>query len=374
MDPVLIVDDEKDNLEAIKRLLRNQYSVTVTDSPVEALKLIVKKKFNVIVSDQRMPEMSGVELLEKVKTVCPNTTRILLTGYTDIESVIGAINRGNIYRYVAKPWDPEDLRQTLRQANESFLLREEIEQKSTALSKSNAELTKALDDLRLLDQAKARFLSLISHELNTPLTALSAFVELLGEKSAEFPDEARRAVGSLASASERLAEIVSEVLTYVKLESESNWARQDFAWERETLNLIKALDSERARKQVAVSVTTTGQPKSACNPEKMRIGLKMLLREAISRAPEGSEIKVDITLADDKLTYAVWRAGEPISPKALEPLEMGGPTLRHHRNLGLGLAICKFVVDRQGGAMAIDPSGAKATKDQGARIRFTLPR
>jgi signal transduction histidine kinase len=370
MDPVLIVDDEKDNLEAIKRLLRNQYSVTVTDSPVEALKLIVKKKFNVIVSDQRMPEMSGVELLEKVKTVCPNTTRILLTGYTDIESVIGAINRGNIYRYIAKPWDPEDLRQTLRQANESYRLREELEEKNTALAKSNGELTKALGDLRLLDQAKARFLSLISHELNTPLTAVTAFVELLGEKSADFPEEAQRAVGSLASASDRLAEIVGEVLTYVKLEAESNWPRQDFNWERETLNLVKSLENDRARRQVAISVTTTAQPKSPCNPEKMRIGLKALLREAIARAPEGSEVKVDVALREDKLVYSVWRGGEPISPQALQPLEMGGAVLRHHRNLGLGLAICKFVVDRQGGQMGVEPPG----KDKGARIVFSLPR
>ena len=112
MDPVLIVDDEKDNLEALQRLLRNQYAVTTTNSPFEALKLIQKSEFNVIISDQRMPEMTGVELLEKIKNVRPATTRVLLTGYTDVASVIGAINRGNIYRYVAKPWDPEDLKIT----------------------------------------------------------------------------------------------------------------------------------------------------------------------------------------------------------------------------------------------------------------------
>ena len=129
MDPILIVDDERDNLEALKRLLRNDYDITVSESAFEALKLVQKNDYHVIISDQRMPELSGVELLEKVKGICPDTTRILLTGFTDIEAVIDAINRGNVYRYVAKPWDPEDLRITLRQANEACMLRREVKQK-----------------------------------------------------------------------------------------------------------------------------------------------------------------------------------------------------------------------------------------------------
>ncbi|MFM8314103.1 MAG: response regulator, partial [Deltaproteobacteria bacterium] len=123
LDPILLVDDEKDNLQALQRLLRGLFQVTLTTSPLEALKLISTQKFHVIVSDQRMPDMTGVELLEKAKKLCPQATRVLLTGYTDIESVIDAINRGHIYRYIAKPWDPEDLKLTLKQANEAYRLR-----------------------------------------------------------------------------------------------------------------------------------------------------------------------------------------------------------------------------------------------------------
>ena len=98
MDPILIIDDERDNLEALKRMLRGQYDVSTTESPFDALRLIQSKLFHVIVSDQRMPEMTGVEFLEKAKKLSPLSTRILLTGYTDIESVIESINRGQIYR------------------------------------------------------------------------------------------------------------------------------------------------------------------------------------------------------------------------------------------------------------------------------------
>src|SRR4051794_10330137 len=166
-----------------------------------------------------MPEMNGVELLEKVKNVAPSTTRILLTGYTDIESVIGAINRGNIYRYIAKPWDPEDLKLTLRQADEAFALRREIEKKNEALHESNGELKKALDSLRVLDRAKARFLSLISHELNTPLTILNSYAGLLFDRKSSLPGELQKAVNAVSDASLRFSQIISEVLTYVGLES-----------------------------------------------------------------------------------------------------------------------------------------------------------
>ncbi|NBY19701.1 response regulator, partial [bacterium] len=162
-----------------------------------------------IVSDQRMPEMTGVELLEKAKKLSPLSTRILLTGYTDIDSVIDAINRGQIYRYVSKPWEPEDFKMTLRQANEAFLLKKELQEK-------NASLEKALKELTLLDRAKSRFLSLVSHELNTPLTVMNSFIDLISESKKELPADFAKAMGSIQGASRRLGEIVKEVVDYVR--------------------------------------------------------------------------------------------------------------------------------------------------------------
>lgn len=186
MNRILIVDDEKDNLQALVRLLRTHFEVETTTSPFEALKWIQKDKFSVIISDQRMPEMKGVDLLEKAKHVSPSTTRVLLTGYTEIESVIDAINRGNVYRYIAKPWDPEELKTIVKQADEAFRLRQEVETK-------NRELTKAVSDLKKLDQAKVRFLSLISHELNTPLTVMTSFLSILDEKKSVLGEDGIKA-------------------------------------------------------------------------------------------------------------------------------------------------------------------------------------
>lgn len=368
MESVLIVDDEKDNLEALRRLLRQEFQITTTDSGLEALKLIRTQEFAVIVSDQRMPEITGVDLLEKAKQIRPSMTRILLTGYTEIESVIGAINRGSIYRYVAKPWDPDDLKITVRQAVESYRLKKDLDEKNQALSQSNAELQSALDRLRLLDKAKARFLSLVSHELNTPLTSVSAFVGLLNEDHGFSPD-IQRAVSSLSGASDRLAEIIEDVLTYVRLEADADWDPTDFDWDKETLAAIGKLDGAREKKQVAFAVQGKAGVRSQCVPEKTRLAISKILAEAIARSPKGEKITVLFSHDENGMTFKASWTGEPLPAQAFEAFEATGDEMKHHRNLALGLAITKLIVEKQGGSLT--SQGSSAAKS--AALVMVLP-
>lgn len=361
MDPILIVDDEKDNLEALRRQLRNQYDVSVADSAFEAVKLMQKSPFNVIISDQRMPDMTGVELLEKAKNLCPNTTRVLLTGYTDIESVIDAINRGNVYRYIAKPWDPEDLNLTVRQANEACLLRRELEQKNVALCKSNEELKKALDELQVLDRAKARFLGLVSHELNTPLTVLSSFVGLVSERQDTMPEELGKAISSISKASDRLSDIVKEVLTFVRLESDTQLALTKVNLEKLALEVIKGLEEERRKKQVVFQLKAISNAVVNADQEKLRLAVWFLLRDAIVRSRQNGNIKIDITRKPDGLALAVARGGEALSAGGFSPLETSGPLMHHQQNLGLSLAICKLITDRHKAKIDLESSDETVT-------------
>lgn len=366
MDAILIVDDEKDNLEALKRLLRNDFDLTLETSPFDALKQAQRREFAVIVSDQRMPEMTGVELLEKIKQIAPLTTRILLTGYTDMEAVVGAINRGQIYRYVAKPWDPDELKLTLRQAAEAFRLKRELELKNLALTKSNEELKLALESLTTLDRAKARFLSLVSHELNTPLTVLVSFVGMLREREKQFPDDIRKAITSLAGATDRFGEIIGEILLYVRLEGENKLQRQAFDLKRETERLVAALEPSLASRGTKFKVTSEAAVVQA-DPEKMRIALKKLLVDTAERAPKNDTIHIAIRSLGDRVEYAVSRKGEPLSPDAVSALSPGSNEMHHHRNLGMALAIAKFVAEAHGGELTVD-AGAR----QGATVRLHL--
>jgi len=105
---ILIVDDEPANLRALERLFRNEHEVLMASSAVEAITKIESHDVALLISDQRMPEMSGIELVLRTVPLRPHMVRILLTGYTDVSSLIEAINCGHVYKYVTKPWNNEN--------------------------------------------------------------------------------------------------------------------------------------------------------------------------------------------------------------------------------------------------------------------------
>lgn len=110
---LLFVDDEERILRSLRMMFAQQYTVRTTTSGHEALDILRREHIHTLVSDQRMPIMPGVELLRQAREVSPNTMRLLLTGYSDLDAVTGSINEGEIYRYITKPWNPDEIRQTI---------------------------------------------------------------------------------------------------------------------------------------------------------------------------------------------------------------------------------------------------------------------
>jgi response regulator RpfG family c-di-GMP phosphodiesterase len=106
---LLVVDDEPEVCNSVYHLLRRKYNVLRANSAAEAVELMGQHAVEIIMSDQRMPEVTGVEMLQKIKTNYPEAIRMLFTGYADLQSVIAAINQGHVYRYLSKPWQPEEL-------------------------------------------------------------------------------------------------------------------------------------------------------------------------------------------------------------------------------------------------------------------------
>lgn len=113
---VLFVDDEERILNALRTLFRNQYHVFTAENGALALEFVKRFGIHVVVSDQRMPNMTGVELLRQVKDLSPNSVRMLLTGYSDLAAIVGSINEGEVFRFVKKPWDNEDMQKTIADA------------------------------------------------------------------------------------------------------------------------------------------------------------------------------------------------------------------------------------------------------------------
>jgi len=139
---LLLVDDEPSILSSLRRLLRPAgYKIFMAESGQAGLEILEREAVDLVISDMRMPEMSGAQFLEQVRNRWPATMRILLTGYADVSSTIDAINRGEIYRYVSKPWDDNQLTLTIRDALESSRLRNENARLLALTKAQNEELT-----------------------------------------------------------------------------------------------------------------------------------------------------------------------------------------------------------------------------------------
>ncbi len=135
MDPlkILIVDDQVEIVNALTRLLKDDYEVFGATSGLTALEITRREEIAVVLADQRMPQMTGVELFRQIRSENDSMMRILITAYADLDATVAAVNEANIFYYIAKPWEPEELQLIVRRAAEQYLL-----------AKKNAELTREL--------------------------------------------------------------------------------------------------------------------------------------------------------------------------------------------------------------------------------------
>lgn len=137
---VLYVDDEINNLQSFKAAFRRDFLIYTAASAKEGMKILNEVPIQIIITDQRMPEMSGVEFLEQIIPIYPDPIRILLTGYSDIQAVIDAINKGQVYHYITKPWDEEQLRNIIKKSLEVYALRGENKELVKSLLRANEQL------------------------------------------------------------------------------------------------------------------------------------------------------------------------------------------------------------------------------------------
>lgn len=137
---ILYVDDEPGNLTAFKANFRRLYNVFTAESGPEGRLILDENPIQIIITDQRMPGMTGVEFLESIIPHYPDAIRILLTGYSDISAVIDSINKGQVYKYITKPWNEDELKITIENAFEVYALRKQNKELLVELEKVNRQL------------------------------------------------------------------------------------------------------------------------------------------------------------------------------------------------------------------------------------------
>jgi signal transduction histidine kinase len=377
---LLVVDDEPEVLRSVSSLLRMKYRVITRTSGVEALEVLRSDdEIQVIMSDQRMPEMTGVELLRNAKAIRPEITRLLFTAHAEIRTVIDAINQGHVFRYLAKPWNPEELEAIVRQAVEHHNL---IVEKNRLVAELQASNLKLLEANRL----KGAFIEVASHELNTPVTVVLGMTELWKMSQSPAATAAERQwVERIAAAAHRLARTVERML---KLVRGGDFSHPIDSQPVELGQLVETTIAElsayleRRRQTVSVDVQPELGPVEA-DPFKISDVLINLLANAVKFTPDGGTIRVEVRAEGDDEWILIRVTDEGMGvpsaeqPYLFEPFFTGFDTLRHSsgdyqygkRGIGLGLWLVKTFIELHGGKV-------EASSDPGHGSSFScwIPR
>jgi signal transduction histidine kinase len=374
---ILAVDDEPRIVQLLRRELGREYRVLTATGGPDALKILEGETVTLVIADQRMPGMSGSELMEKIVQRHPHTVRILLTGYTDLNALVEAVNRGQIYYYVTKPWEPDDLKIIVRQGIERFELQDENRLLIQDLKAKNLELFEALEILKKTQQDLLRaerlstigkMTNMIVHDLKNPLTSILGLSSLLKSMPGIEEDKRRSYYKLIHEESRRILQMVQEILQFVRgVHPDVSLKPCDpQAYLSEIQNEIEAhLDGSGIRLRMDVRCASPW----IIDPEQMKRVLHNLAGNAREAMGQAGEIVITAAEQPDHVLIRVSDTGPGI-PRELhhaifEPFFTRGKKAGN----GMGLAIVKQIVEAHHGEVELECSG-----ENGSTFCVRIPR
>ena len=378
---ILVVDDEPDVVKSVQDLLRLEFRVLGATRAKAAMEIMHDEEVHVVMTDQRMPEITGVEFLRQIRGDYPEAIRLLFTGYADIRAVIDAINQGNVYRYITKPWDPEELEAIIRQAVERYDLLVERRVLTETLQAQNKELAFANAELSRANELKRAFIQVASHELRTPLTILLGLEQLALQQAIEG-NPVRPLLIRIDAAGKRLQRIMDQL---VKMLSAGNF---DKGLDRKPTDLAALLND--AADDVRPFITLRRQTLAIDVPSdlghgdveasKIRDTISHLLLNAIKFTPDGGTVTLSAHRVPGSVEIRVTDTGAGIDPECqprlFEPFFTGFDVSHHssghyefgRRGLGLGLSIARAFIQMHGGTIA-----CQSIQGHGSTFIISLP-
>lgn len=362
---LLVVDDEPDLVQSVKDLLRFDFRVLGATRASEGFKILEHEDVQVVMSDQRMPEMTGVEFLACLRDRQPETVRLLFTAFSDLQAVTDAINQGNVYRYITKPFQPDELRAVLRQAFDHYNLQAERKRLLHELQEKNQQLEQANKELQQANDLKRAFIKVASHELRTPLTVVCGLSELAAGSGQAGPVQGW--VDQIHRASLRLRQRVDQMVDLLQTDS---FGRTMSKHAVDLGDLIAGAAEEirsfvGQRKQQFVVDVPRDLGLLNVDPNKIHDSIVQLLVNAVKFTPDGGTITLTARREANEAVIAIGDNGggipEDALPRLFEPFFTGFDVSHHRsgtfefnrRGLGLGLTVAKSFVEMHGGRIDV---------------------
>lgn len=345
---VLYIDDELHNLNAFKAAFRRDYDILLAESAEEGRRLLAEHEVPVILSDQRMPGETGIEFFESIKDLYPYSMRILLTGFTDIQAVISAVNLGNIFRYLQKPWDEEEIRRVVQEAYD-------INQTRVQLIEKNRELEKAYQELD-------RFVYSASHDMRAPLMSILGIVRLARLDRETPADEHFRMIEESVL---KLDVFIRNIIQYYK-NNRFEPEHQPVDWAGIVRECVEANRYQRGEEVIECETDVRQEGEFRSDGIKLRLILNNLVSNAIKYSDGHPKIRIAVDSGPERAILKVSDNGVGIAQGDVEQVfKMFYRGTHPNSGSGLGLYIVRDAVTRLHGSVTV-------RSEEGAGTEFTV--
>ena len=380
---ILCVDDEREILSALRRFLRQKAGRILTaNSGEEGLELLEAHSPGVIVSDLRMPGMNGAEFLNHVLKFAPHTFRILLSGHADMEAAISAFNKGEIHRYLLKPWDPAKLGHAIEQGFEhhqliqaNLALTDSLSEKNQELEDLNAKLEQKTINLteQLLHSERlsvlGRLAAGIIHEVMTPLTISVGWVETVS-KSPNITEDQK---DSLSIATEQIFRAASLMESIRDFSRKKHLIKTPTDANKLIDHALNLLIHPLKKKNISISRSFETNESINVDGEQITQVLLNIINNAIDALDPGGRITLSTSVAESEkgirsVHITIKDNGLGIAPDIVQQTFEPFFSTKGSKGTGLGLSICKGIMDNHGGEINLE-----SQLGQGTTFTLSLP-
>lgn len=352
---VLYIDDEDNNLKSFRATLRKDFKIFTAIDGEEGLKIAQEEEIHVVIADQRMPGMTGTEFFERMVQLNPDPIRILLTGYSDIASVIDAINKGEVYRFIDKPWNIEQIKNSIKNAADIYFMRRELKEKNLKLKKLHSEMN--------------QFVYSLSHELRGPLMSISgvsklAKMEVSDPNVLEYFEMIDSATGKLDDFIYKMLDFyrstkIDHKVTEIHFQDVVN--QQMIAY-REKFNLT----------HFHIEVQVNQKIPFFSDDSKIRVILNNLFSNAVQfqkSQPGPKRISLTVDVFDNQVVITLEDNGIGIEERhRSDVFNLFSRATQRNVGTGLGLYMVKEAVEQMGGEIHLE-----SQIHEGTTVTVTLP-
>lgn len=349
---VLYIDDEENNLQAFKASFRRQYEIYTAISAAEGLLILQSIDIHVILADQKMPNTTGVEFFKSIVETHPDPIRILLTGYTDIEALADAINHGDIYRYITKPWNDLELHNSIKNAYDAYKAKIDLRNKISELEKTNDELN--------------RFIYSISHELRAPLVSVIGIINLV--KMEGLYDSSGEYWGLIETCSNKLDYYIQKTLQYYKNAKDVS-DQTEINFNTLVAELVEL--HSYSDKDTSFNVKINQDEKFVGDAYRIEVIMSNLISNAIKyqKAGEANKtVNIDIDVDAHNAHININDNGMGILKEHLEKIFTQFFKSKMHHGSGLGLFIVKEALNKINGTINVN-----SNIEDGTTFKITIP-